>query len=79
MTRQTGPQDQEMSRTALEERVHLLESRVATLAEAVSVLSRGLEGGPLAEPDQRTAADAGRRAHELLLAATAAPPARDGD
>jgi hypothetical protein len=79
MTRQIGSQGQETSMPALEERVQQLESRVATLAEAVSMLSRGLEGGPLAEPDQRTAADAARRAHELLLAATAAPPARDGD
>ncbi len=70
MTRQIGSQYQEASRPALEERVHLLEARVATLTEAVTVLARGLEDGPLAEPDEHQVVAAARRAHDLLLAAT---------
>lgn len=78
MTRQIASQYQEPSRPALEERVHQLETRVATLAEAVSVLARGLEDGPLAEPGERTVVDAARKAHELLLAARTAAPAGSG-
>jgi hypothetical protein len=75
MIRQIGSQYQAESRLALEERVHQLETRVATLADAVDVLARGLEGGPLAEPDERKVIDAARKAHDLLLAARAVPPA----
>ena len=75
MIRQIGSQYQAESRLALEERVHQLEARVATLADAVDVLARGLEGGPLAEPDERKVVDAARQAHDLLLAARTAPPA----
>jgi hypothetical protein len=41
-----------------------LEARVDALAEAVVVLVRGLEGGPMAEPVNRPAR--ARCAHELL-------------
>jgi hypothetical protein len=76
MVRQIGSQYQETSRPALEERVHVLEVRVAALADALAVLTRGLEGEPLAEPDERHMADAARKAHDLLLAAAAeGPPA----
>ena len=75
MSRQIGSQYQAESRLALEERVHQLEARMATLADAVDVLARGLEGGPLAEPDERKVVDAARQAHDLLLAARTAPPA----
>lgn len=75
MIRQIGSQYQAESRLALEERVHQLETRVATLADAVEVLTRGLEGGPLAEPDERKVVDAARKAHDLLLAARTVPPA----
>ena len=75
MSRQIGSQYQAESRLALEERVHQLEARVATLADAVDVLARGLERGPLAEPDERKVVDAARKAHDLLLAARTVPPA----
>ena len=53
-----------------------LEARVDALAEAVEVLVRGLEGSPMAEPENHPARDAARRAHELLLLAK--PGRRDG-
>ena len=46
-----------------------LEARVDALAEAVEVLARGLEGSPIAEPENQPAREAARRAHELLLLA----------
>ena len=52
---------------ALEERVHVLEDRVTALADRV--LARGLEELSTAEPGQRPAAKAARRACDLLLAA----------
>ena len=52
---------------ALEERVHVLEDRVTALADVV--LARGLEELSTAEPGQRPAAKAARRACDLLLAA----------
>jgi len=58
---------------ALEERVHRLEAQMETLAEAVEVLARGLENGPMAEPRNRHAEEAARRTHELLLLAKSAP------
>jgi uncharacterized membrane protein len=69
MNRQIGFRYQEASRFALEERLQLLEARVAALTEAVQTLSRGLADGPLAEPGGRATADAARQAHDLLLAA----------
>jgi hypothetical protein len=44
-----------------------LEARVDALAEAVELLVRGLEGSPVAEPENHLAREAARRAHELLL------------
>ena len=54
---------------AIERRVRLLEARIDTLAEAVEVLARGLEGSPMAEPGDSTLTESARRAHELLLLA----------
>jgi len=56
--------------------MHRLEAQVDALAEAIEVLARGLEGGPMAEPRNRHAEEAARRAHELLLLARSAPPDR---
>jgi hypothetical protein len=69
-----GQRYQESSMTALEERVHVLEGRVAALADAVRVLAHGLEDLPTAEPGQRTAAEAARRAYDLLLVAEPRSP-----
>lgn len=44
------------------------------LIEAVEVLSRGLENGPMTEPRNRHTEEAARRAHELLLLAKPAQP-----
>jgi len=50
---------------ALEGRMRRLERRVAALAEAVEVLARVLEGGPMAEPENGGGAtEAARRARE---------------
>ena len=46
-----------------------LEARVDALAEAVEVLTRGLEGSPVAGPGNHAAREAARRAHELLFLA----------
>jgi len=72
---------QEPAPAALEKRVHVLEDRVTALAEAVRVLVRGLEDIPTAEPGQRPAAEAARRAYDLLLVAGPrtpdAPPGKE--
>lgn len=60
--------------SALEERVHRLEAQMEALIEAVEVLSRGLENGPMTEPRNRHTEEAARRAHELLLLAKPAQP-----
>jgi hypothetical protein len=73
MIRQIGSQYQEASLAALEERVHLLEAKVALLARALTVLASGLEGRPLADPGEREVADAARAARDLLAAGRAAP------
>lgn len=52
---------------ALDRRVRLLETRVEAIAEAVEVLARGLEGSPMAEPEDFRPEEAARRARELLL------------
>jgi len=54
---------------AIDRRLGRLEARVDALAEAVEVLVRGLEGSPMAEPENYPAREAARRAHELLLLA----------
>jgi len=69
MDRQIGPRYQEPSVMTLVDRVSVLETRVAMLSEVIRVLAHGLEDFPTAEPGQRPAADAARRAYELLLAA----------
>jgi hypothetical protein len=46
------------------------------LIEAVEVLARGLENGPMAEPQNRRPEEAARRTHELLLLAKSAPPSQ---
>jgi hypothetical protein len=53
--------------TALTE-VRRLEARLDALIDAVEVLARGLEGGPMA-PEDRKPEEAARRARELLLLA----------
>jgi hypothetical protein len=62
--------------SALEERVHRLEAQMEALVEAVEVLARGLENGPMAEPQNRHTEEAARRTHELLLLAKSAPSAQ---
>ena len=62
----------------LEERVHWLEVRTTALADAIRALVGGLEDSPVAGPRQKSAAEAARRAHELLLAAESGPGARPG-
>ncbi len=66
MSKQPTP---EPPAVTLDERVHVLEERVTALADAVRVLARGLEDIPTIEPGQRPAAEAARRAYELLLVA----------
>jgi hypothetical protein len=61
----------------LEERVRLLEARTEALFDAVRLLARGLEDGPMAETAGGPA-QAARRAHELLLAMESVPPADPG-
>jgi hypothetical protein len=58
----------------MEQRVRRLEDQVDALIEAVEVLARGLERGPMAEPPGTGAEMAARRTHELLLLAKSAPP-----
>ena len=69
------PEPDSASKAAVD-RLRRLEARVDALAEAVEVLARGLEGSPMAEPENHPARDAARRAHELLLLAK--PAGRDG-
>lgn len=76
MVRQIGPHFQQPSMVALEERVLRLENVVTLVAEAVRVLARGLEAGPMAEPDARTVTQAARQAHDLLLTLRMPNPSR---
>jgi hypothetical protein len=69
MIESTGQGDPELAVAALEERVRVLEDRLAAVADAVRVLVHGLEDLPVAEPGGRPAAEAARRAYELLLLA----------
>ncbi len=73
MTEHTDPSERETSVTALQERMNLVEVRVAALTEALQVLARGLEDLPTAGPGGKPAAEAARRAHDLLLAAQPRP------
>jgi hypothetical protein len=54
--------------------VHVLEGRLTAVADAIRVLAHGLEDLPVAEPGGRPAAEAARRAYELLLLAEPRPP-----
>ena len=60
-------------RAGVEERLRHLEAQVEALNDAVEELARGLGDGSAAEPLIH-AAEAGRRAHELLLLARSARP-----
>jgi len=60
--------------TTLERRVRCLEGQVHGLIEAMEVLARGLEDGPMAEPLDSRVEQAARRTHELLLLAKSPPP-----
>ena len=64
--------------TALEGRVHLLESRVATLADALRLLAHGLENGPMSGPGDQPVAEAARKAYDLLLAVEVGPAQETG-
>ncbi len=68
MVRQIGARYQAPSVTALEERLHHLEMTVATVRDAVRLLARALEDGPMAEPGDRAVVEAARQAYDLLLA-----------
>jgi hypothetical protein len=67
--KQIGQHYQEPSVIALEERVRALENRMTTLYDVIRVLAHGLEDLPTSEPRQRPAAEAARRAYDLLLVA----------
>jgi hypothetical protein len=67
------PPSSSLGGPVLEERVHRLEAQLEALIEAVEVLARGLENGPMAEPRNRHTEEAARRTHELLLLAKSAP------
>ena len=58
--------------------MHRLEEQMEALVEAVEVLARGLENGPMAEPPNRHTEQAARRTHELLLLAKSAPSGEAG-
>ncbi len=82
MSKQMGEHYQEPSVAALEERVNMLEDRVTALADVVRVLAHGLEDLPAAGPGQQPAAEAARRAYDLLLVAeprTSGPQAGAGE
>lgn len=80
-----GPEgDAELTRD--EERLRQLELQVEALTDAVNELARGLSDGPAAEDPLAHAAQAGRRAHELMLLAgqhrrssPGAPAAEEGN
>jgi hypothetical protein len=74
MIKQAGQGNLELSVATLEERVHVLEERLTAVADAIGVLAHGLEDLPIAEPGGRPAAEAARRAYELLLLAEPRPP-----
>jgi len=78
MNQADRPESREPSMTALEERVHHLESRVATLADALRLLAHGLEEGPMSGPGGQPVADAARKAYDLLLAAEVRPAQEAG-
>jgi hypothetical protein len=78
MNQADRPGRRESSTTALEERVHLLESRVDTLADALRLLAHGLENGPMSGPGDQPVAEAARKAYDLLLAVEVGPAQETG-
>ena len=69
MIKQNGQRNPESPVAALAERVHALEERLSAVTDAVRTLAHGLQDVPMAEPGGRPAAEAARRAYELLLMA----------
>ena len=74
MIKQNGQRDPESPVAALAERVHALEERLTAVTDAVRTLAHGLQDAPMAEPGGRPAAEAARRAYELLLMADSRSP-----
>jgi hypothetical protein len=74
MIKQSGQRDPEPPVAALAERVHALEERLTAVTDAVRTLAHGLQDAPTAEPGGRPAAEAARRAYELLLMAEPRSP-----
>jgi len=74
MIKQSGQRNPESSAAALAERVHALEERLTAVTDAVRTLAHGLQDAPMAEPGGRPAAEAARRAYELLLTAEPRSP-----
>jgi hypothetical protein len=62
------PAEPDPASTALTE-LRQLQARVDALIDAVDVLARGLESGPMTAPDDFEPGQAARRARELLLLA----------
>jgi hypothetical protein len=69
MIEQSGQRNPESPVAALTDRVHALEERLTAVTDAVRTLAHGLQDAPMAEPGGRPAAEAARRAYELLLMA----------
>jgi len=76
MNRPAEPARAEPDLAPLEDRIRQLEAHMEALIEAVAVLARGLERGPMDEPQNRRTEEAARRTHELLLLAKSARPAQ---
>lgn len=74
MIKQSAQRNPESPVAALTERVHALEERLTAVTDAVRTLAHGLQDAPTAEPGGRPAAEAARRAHELLLMAEPRSP-----
>jgi hypothetical protein len=74
VARHSGQRYPQSPATAVEERLHVPEGRVAALAGAVRVLAHGVEDLPTSEAGQGPAAKAARRAYNLLLVAELRPP-----
>ena len=74
MIKQSGQRNPESPVGALTERVHALEERLTAVTDAVRTLAHGLQDAPMAEPGGRPAAEAARRAYELLLMAEPRSP-----
>jgi hypothetical protein len=72
MSGPAGP-GRDAERAQIEERLRRLEAQVEALNDAVEELARGLGDRPAAAEPFIHAAEAGRRAHELLLLARSAP------